>query len=181
MRGLRITIAVSVFLLLSFPSQSPQELQAANNKAEDASQTERWKRVGSSDGQSGDVTRVTVMGNAILIPATVEHQGVAADVLLLLDTGSSRTVVSTEIARRLNMNLTDGRRIPMQVVGGGIIEARQVRMGAVTVGPHTKKNADILVIQHTGLPVKHDGLLGMDLLRGLKYSIDFQKQIITWE
>lgn len=122
-----------------------------------------------------------VTGNAILIPATLEHQGVAVDTLLLLDTGSSRTVVSAGIARRLNMNLTDAKRIPMQVVGGGIIEARQVRLAAITVGPHTKKNADILVIQHAGPPVTHDGLLGMDLLRGLKYSIDFQNQLIKWE
>jgi predicted aspartyl protease len=158
------------------------ESRAEGGKEAPSAQAERWRRIGSSEGQQGGgATKVTIIGNAILTPATIEHQGATADVLLLLDTGSARTVVSTDIARRLNMNLAEAKRIPMQVVGGGIIEGRQVRLGAITVGPHTKKDADILVIQHAGSPVKHDGLLGMDLLRGLKYSVDFQKQIITWE
>jgi predicted aspartyl protease len=67
------------------------------------------------------------------------------------------------------------------VVGGAVIEAHQVTLSRITVGPHTRENAAVLVIPHKGPAVKYDGLLGMDLLRGLKYSVDFEKQILLWE
>jgi len=181
LRVVRMLVMVWILVIASSITQTISEADAQGAKGAGASQTEQWRRAGSEGQTGGEATTVDVRGNAVLVPVTIEHQGVAADVLLLLDTGSSRTVVSTDIARRLSINLAEARKVPMQVVGGGIIEARLVRLAAITVGPHTKKNADILVIQHAGLPVPLDGLLGMDLLRGLKYSIDFQKQLITWE
>jgi clan AA aspartic protease (TIGR02281 family) len=130
---------------------------------------------------SGTTTKVAVAGSAVMVPVNIEYKGTEIDVLLLLDTGSSRTVVSADIARRLNIDLSDAEKTRAQVVGGALIEARRVRLSAITVGPHTIKNVDVLVVEHTGPPVKHHGLLGMDLLRKLKYNIDFQKQTITWE
>jgi hypothetical protein len=71
--------------------------------------------------------------------------------------------------------------VRVQVVGGAVIEARLLRLTSITVGPHTKNKADILIVPHNGPPVNYDGLLGMDLLRGLKYNIDYEKQMMTWE
>jgi predicted aspartyl protease len=158
------------------------ESKAQNGTGEKESQKDSWRRIGSSVSETGDdTTKITVMGGSVFVPVTLVYKSNEMDVQLLLDTGSSRTVVSTEIADRLEINPTEGRKVRVQVVGGAVIEARQVRLTSITVGPHTKKETDILILEHRGPPVKYDGLLGMDLLRGLKYNIDFEKQIITWE
>jgi predicted aspartyl protease len=158
-------------------AQTVSESRAAS----EGSKEENWRLVGQSVIYGGVSTKVTVVGNSVLVPATLVYRGNQADVQLLLDTGSSRTTISTEIADRLNIDPTEGRKVRAQVVGGAVIEARQFRLTSVTVGPHTKKEADILIVQHKGPPVRHDGLLGMDLLRGLKFNIDFEKQIMIWE
>jgi hypothetical protein len=36
-------------------------------------------------------------------------------------------------------------------------------------------------VPHKGSGMRYDGLLGMDVLRGLKYKVDFKKQVIIWE
>ena len=120
-------------------------------------------------------------GNSVLVPVTLVYQGNQVDVQLLLDTGASGTVINTEIADRLNVNLSTARKTRGRVVGGAVIEAYQITLSRITVGPHTKANAVIFVIQHKGPATKYDGLLGMDVLRGLKYIVDLEKQIITWE
>ena len=158
-------------------AQTVSQSRAASAGSKD----ENWRLVGQSVIYGDAATKVTVIGNSVLVPVTLVYRGNQADVQLLLDTGSSRTSISTETADRLNINPTEGRKVRAQVVGGAVIEVRQCRLTSVTVGPHTKKEADILIVQHNGPPVRYDGLLGMDLLRGLKYNIDFEKQIITWE
>jgi predicted aspartyl protease len=154
----------------------------AQTAREEGPQKEGWRRIGSSVVKTGsNATKIMVVGNAVLVPVTVAYKENEVDVLLLLDTGSSRTVVNSEIADRLNINLTEAKKMRLQVVGGALIEARQIRLSSITVGPHTTKNTHILIVDHKGPPVKHDGLLGMDLLRGLKYNVDLEERIIRWE
>lgn len=126
-------------------------------------------------------TKVMVKGNSVLVPVRLEHGGEEVDIQLLLDTGATRTMISTDIADRLAINLGKERRTQVQIVGGAIIDARVVRVNRLTVGPHTKRNWDIVVVPHKGPVVEYDGLLGMDVLRELKYRIDFKKKIIVWD
>ena len=156
--------------------------KAEDGKGENGSQKDNWRYIGSSVIETGgDTTKITVAGGRVLVPATLVYKGYEVNVLLLLDTGSSRTAINTEIADRLNINPAEAKKARAQVVGGAVIEVRHLRLTSITVGPHVKKEADILIVQHQGPPVQYDGLLGMDLLRGLKYNIDFEKQIMTWE
>ncbi len=151
------------------------------SKAAEYSRKE-WRRVEETVIRGGDaMTKVTVIGNSVLVPATLEYRGNQTDIQLLLDTGASWTVINTEIADRLDLNLGSARKVQVQVVGGQVIEAHMVTLNSLTVGPHTKNNARIAVIQHTGPRVRYDGLLGMDVLRGLKYKIDLEKQLMLWE
>ena len=141
-----------------------------------------WRRVEETVISDGDTsTKVTVVGNSVLVPVTVVYRGNQADIQLLLDTGASGTVINTEIADRLGLNLRSARKIRIQVVGGQVLEAHEATLNSLTFGPHTKSNARIAVIQHTGPRVGYDGLLGMDVLRGLKYKVDLDKQVILWE
>jgi len=126
-------------------------------------------------------TKVKIIGNAVLVPVTLVQGGNEADVYLLLDTGSTGTVIHTDIADQLSINLNQARKTKVQVVGGGVLNASVVRIGSLTVGPHTKRNWNILVVPHKRTAASYDGLLGMDVLRGLKYEVDFKKQVIVWQ
>ena len=151
-------------------------------KAAAQGQRREWRRVEETVIRGDDAsTKITVAGNAVLVPATLVYQGNQGDIQLLLDTGSSWTVINTETADRLGLNLRSARKIPLQVVGGQILEAHVATVDTITIGPHTATNVRIAVIQHTGPRARNDGLLGMDLLRGVKYKVDLDKQLILWE
>ena len=158
------------------------QTDSESRTASDGSKNENWQRVGESVIYNSDApTKVTVVGNLVLVPVTLVYRDNQVDVQLLLDTGASGTVINTEIADRLAMNLNSARKIRVQVVGGQVIEAHVVTLNSLTVGPHTKNNAKIAVIPHKGPRARYDGLLGMDMLRGFKYRVDLDKQLIEWE
>lgn len=143
---------------------------------------ENWKRMGETVVSGGDEpTKVRIRGNTVLVPVTLSYGGYETEVHLVLDTGASRTTINTDIADQLFVNLSKERKARVQVVGGAVIEARVVRMNHLTVGPHTKRNWDVFVVPHKGPASGYGGLLGMDVLRGLKYRVDFSRQLIIWE
>ena len=157
-------------------------LAQSGKKGQAQGGSENWKRMGETVVSGGDEpTKVKIIGNTVLVPVTLVCGGSEADVHLVLDTGASRTTIHTEIADQLSMNPDKERKVQVRVVGGAVIEARVVRINSLTVGPHTKRNWDIFVIAHKGFATGYDGLLGMDVLRELKYKIDFKKQVIIWE
>ena len=143
-------------------------------------QKKNWKHVGSSgEKKSTDETRVTIVGNMVLVPVTLGYGGNAAEVLLVLDTGASHTLLSTEVADRLHIHSTETRKAHVQVVGGALVEVALAKLSYISIEPHSKKDVVIGLIDDKG-PLKYDGLLGMDFLRGLKYHIDFENQVIRW-
>ena len=132
----------------------------------------------SSDGR---ITEVTIQGNVVLVPTTLMNGGKEVAVRLLLDTGASGTTISSEIADRLSLRLSEAKKIEGRVVGGGIIAALMIMIDSLTVGPHVIQNLNIFVVPHEGVAARYDGLLGMDVLRELKYKVDFKRQVIIWE
>jgi clan AA aspartic protease (TIGR02281 family) len=143
----------------------------------------KWWRTEERVISGGDEeTKVKIIGNSVLVPVTLVYGGNEVDVHLLLDTGATRTAIYTEIADQLSINLSKGKKAKAQVAGGAVIEAHVVRINSLTVGPHTIRSWDIFVVPHQGSAARrNDGLLGMDVLRGLKYKVDFKKQVIIWE
>ncbi|OPY14921.1 MAG: Tetratricopeptide repeat protein [Syntrophus sp. PtaB.Bin001] len=131
-------------------------------------------------GSRNYLTKVKIIGNSVFVPVTLVNDGNEVGVYLLLDTGATRTAINTEIADQLSINSSRARRANMQVVGGNILEVSVVRISSVSVGPHTKHNWEIVVVPHKSSVARYDGLLGMDILRGLKYEVDFEKQVIVW-
>jgi clan AA aspartic protease (TIGR02281 family) len=157
-------------------------LAQSGNRGEASGGSENWKRMGETAVSGGDEpTKVQIRGNSVLVPVTLVYGRNEADVNLLLDTGAAATTIHTEVADRLSLDLDRARKARVQVVGGGVIEASVIRIDSLTVGPHTKRNWSIFVVPHKGSTARYDGLLGMDVLRGLKYRIDFKKQVIIWE
>ncbi len=145
----------------------------------------KWQRLGPPTGEiggiGGNITKVRIAENQVLVPVVLEYGGRTAEATLLLDTGASMTMINAEIADKLNIRQVETKIELGQVLGGGIIPIFVAKVGYITVGPNTKNNMMIGIVNHAGPPVKFEGLLGLDFLRGLKYQIDFTNEIIKWE
>ena len=124
-------------------------------------------------------TPIIIEDNHILVPVTLGNNGVEVDTNLLLDTGASQIVLFRSFAQQLNiMTLTKGRA---QVAGGQTIHVETGRISYFRVGPHNMQNAMVLIIAQEGDPLNYSGLLGMNFLKNMQYTIDYPNQVIRWE
>lgn len=124
-------------------------------------------------------TKITVEGSRVLVPCTLGYEGNEIKTQLLLDTGASVVVLHRPIAEQLRIKGTKSSKA--QVAGGATIRVGVVELNYVEVGPYRKENIYANIISHKGPPVSYNGLLGMNFLRGLDYTIDFESQIIRWK
>jgi predicted aspartyl protease len=125
------------------------------------------------------VTKVTIRGNQVLVPVTLGYGGKEVQASLVLDTGAEMIVIHQATADRLNLLLT--KRAGVRVGGGGVINARVATLDYVRVGPYEAKEVHVWVVFPQGPQTGEDGALGMNFLRGLEYSIDFENQVIRWK
>lgn len=122
-------------------------------------------------------TSVTIRGNQVIVPVRVVWRGRPADLRLLLDTGASITVLHSNAVATLNPTARDSSYA--QVAGGGLIKTERVVFDRLEVGPYKIKNKSTAVIENKRAAA-FDGLLGMDILAGKQYEIDFANRKIVW-
>jgi predicted aspartyl protease len=153
--------------------QMALELQEAVEQEE----AER-KRLEELAEEKGQKTPVVISGNRVFVPTTIGNRGVEVETLMLLDTGASQTVVHRDIATQLNIIAL--KKGLSQVAGGQKIYTEIGKVDYIKIGPHQIDDANILVINHEGAAVTHNGLLGMNVLKNFVYNIDFENQMMVW-
>ncbi len=154
-----------------------EQLQAAQavEEAEERRNAERAKK----ELMETMETRVIVEGNRILVPVTLVNSGAELDVNLVLDTGASQIVLHRNVATQLNIiALQKGLA---QVAGGQSIYVEKGQVDFFKVGPFNRKRVGVLIMAHEGPPTSYSGLLGMNFLKNVQYTIDYKNQLIRWQ
>jgi hypothetical protein len=68
-----------------------------------------------------------------------------------------------------------------QVAGGQNIRVETGQVNYFKVGPFNMEKATVLIMPYEGPAVSYSGLLGMNFLKNVQYTIDYQNQLIRWQ
>lgn len=127
-------------------------------------------------------TDVVIIDNQVLVPVTIGYGVKEMEILFLLDTGASHLVLFNDLAGVLGIK-SHQKGVSM-VAGGELIETDLVVLDYLKLGPLDLKKVEATVIKHETKsvdPVHFSGLLGMNILRNSRYTIDFENQKIHWQ
>lgn len=107
------------------------------------------------------------------VPVLINGQG---PFQFVVDTGADRTVISEELARKLDLPKTGTATLHAM---GGVADVNLVRINTVQVSTNIAKK-----IRAAALPKRNigaDGLLGIDSLKGQRIVMDFQTNTMRIE
>jgi predicted aspartyl protease len=166
----------------------PSDYLSEEEKAlilEDEEKAEAQRNLSEADRENkdtlaGEETKVVIMGNMVIVPVKLSYRLFDTEAMLVLDTGATTTVLHQEIAHRLHVVGFDDIG-QAHIAGGTTITTRKLTLNSVKLGPVEKKGLDVQFIEYKGVSVPYQGLLGMNFLRGLNYTINFDKQVIEWK
>ena len=125
-------------------------------------------------------TRVIIKNNKVYVPVTLGYENNEIETTLIFDTGAGSIILHANVAQQLGIE--QGQASQGEGVGGIKIATRTTRLSFVQVGPFKKDNLRADIIAYEGAAdADYNGLLGMNFIRGLKYTIDFNEQVIRWQ
>jgi len=166
--------------------ESERSLMLQKDREMDARRRQEEQRLREQREQEARLKRletdVTIEANQVLVPVTIGYGFKEIKALFLLDTGASHLVLFSELAGALNVALTQ-KGLSM-VAGGNLIETELIVLDYLKLGPLDMKNVEATVIKHdaqTDETVRFSGLLGMNILRNSRYTIDFENKKIRWQ
>ena len=124
-------------------------------------------------------TRVTIANNQILVPVSFSNGGQEAATQLILDTGATHTVVYRSLASLLNItSLAKGQS---KVAGGQSVFSEVGKVDSMKIGPILARDFSVIIMSFEGPPIAYSGLLGMDFLSRVEYTLDYENQVIRWK
>lgn len=92
----------------------------------------------------------------------------------LVDTGASRTAISSELAARLGLKTGEAARLH-SVTGMSVVQTATLQNLQLSQGTRRIVDAPVLDARHMGA----DGILGTDSLRSQRVVFDFEKRLMT--
>ena len=112
----------------------------------------------------------------IVVPVTVAGQG---PFRFLLDTGSSRTAISTRLAARFGLKPVAHTTV---VTASGRTTQPLVPVVHIVMGAHRPATVLATLLPEGGIAVDDevDGLIGQDVLAPLIYTIDYDRRQLIW-
>jgi hypothetical protein len=124
-------------------------------------------------------TPIQTVNNLTLVYTTInEIQGA----LMVLDTGSQRTILTPALLRRMNVPVpADAPRRTLYVVGGQALEIPFIRIASVRTGAAVVENLEVGVLDFSPRAPIIDGLLGGDYLSRFKTTLDSQARVLRLE
>lgn len=113
---------------------------------------------------------------SIVVPVTIGGTG---RYRFVLDTGSSRTVISSRLWRALRLPVVAKT---LMVTPAGRDEAYVVRLSGVAVGggAGVDVNAAVIPADYYAAGQQIDGLIGQDVLAAAIYTIDYRARALVW-
>lgn len=126
-------------------------------------------------------TPIQIIDNRISIPVSITSGDRKVQAMLILDTGSSITSITEELAARLSINPATTRSAQSRLADGKEIDILLTSVDSVAVGARTKSPLVISIIPHFGDREIHDGMLGLDFLGDFQYQIDIPNKVIRWQ
>jgi len=155
-----------------------RSLEGELQRQAESEQAEKLRRA-QMEAEKKIETKVVIEGNRVLVPVLLGNNGIEVKAMLLLDTGASQVVVHRNIADQLKIiTLTKSLAV---VAGGQTIQSEIGRLSYLRVGPFTMKDPTVVILDYGGPAAGHSGLLGMNFLRQVQYSVDFEDQVIRWQ
>jgi len=123
------------------------------------------------------IVRFLAYDGHIVVPVTLNG---IEDAHVLVDTGSSITILSREMAERLDLENKSGKSVTLRTMASDI-EADLVMLSSIQVGDLVQNNLAVAV---TDLPTRvkadFDGILGMDFMNHYEIRIDNKNQRIIF-
>lgn len=136
---------------------------------------------GAARAESGPVPLARIalgeIGGWIELPAALAGQGGR----WLLDTGASRNLVSSELARRLRLPTRGTVRAdtPLGPVQGGEVDLPALRIGALERGGQSALSMDLRAL--FGAAAEGiDGVIGVPFLEGVQLDLDLRDDSSQW-
>lgn len=158
----------------------PHELNLVESLGEPPpfAETEPTESPGVSKKLKRYQTPVIIQGNRVIVPASIAVGNRTANLKLLLDTGASVTVLHR--SSLASLELPGGRLYKARIADGSMVSSEKIRFQHLKVGPFREEKPFAMVIDPKGYELPFDGMLGMDFLRNHPYTIDFDREVITW-
>jgi predicted aspartyl protease len=133
--------------------------------------------IGSPKGQKTEIPFSLYNGNLIIVKATV---GSLKNVNLILDTGTSPTVINRAMTDRFNLR---GKSALLQTLTG-TIQVQSVTLPSIQIGPlHADSSPGVvedLTFLERSLGISLGGIAGLDILRSNSFTIDYRRQKIIF-
>ncbi|MDQ0215802.1 putative aspartyl protease [Oikeobacillus pervagus] len=112
-------------------------------------------------------------GQLITTTLSVIFQGKSLTINdVIVDTGSSHTVISPDLLEKIGVRYENGDTIYEAYGIGGSVPFYTKIMDGIQIGTSNIKDFEIDVGM---LPNNHNGLLGLDILKVYKFTIDLEK------